>query len=473
MISPFPPATLSVAIDTYHDQITLPIRLPGFFNNTSAVGRYSNSEVGDYPIPEVEQEIFTTNAVVGEINRPLNLNFGSKTYTNYSYSASMNLPRLSCTTTPVAELDEPLRNATVTWLGKFGICAGVGCTPCISAMNPTNWSIFANCSDGWHEMGGLYMGLTYIDDGKFPRDSMVPSLPDSSDDTDGNIILILAQDPSHASVSNCTTTNSTIDFTVRYIDGTPTITTNSIVDHGTYWAYDNAGDIVRIKDSESVGRWVAGIFDYIGGFKAFYYRKFPGGMGSTYYTSGSMLGTVLRYAKDFYEVQKAIVLAGGSEALIQLPEPGQVRNMTMAHMVEELSLNISLSYMSQDLLRYAPYKIDGMMAANTGHSYEVPAEVQVSSTENVYAYDSKNLYASYGAGLFTTLIAIIIGIISFRRNGVHLENKASTIGALMQHQYVSRLLKGKAGVGLGEAVEDVKVRLERVNGQELEFVPEG
>lgn len=113
------------------------------------------------------------------------------------------------------------------------------------------------------------------------------------------------------------------------------------------------------------------------------------------------------------------------------------------------------------------------MAADTGHSYETPARVQISSTENIYAYDPTNLYASYGAGIFTSLIAIIIGIISFLRNGVHLENKASTIGALMQHQHVSGLLKGTAGKGLGKKVESVEVRMERIDGQGIEFVPKG
>lgn len=473
LISLFPPATLSVAIDTYHDQITLPIRLPGFFNTTSSpVGWFGNGAPGDYPIPEVEQEIFTSNAVVGEISRPLSLNFGSKTYTNYSYGASMNLPRLSCTTTYVTELDDPLRNATMTWLGKYGICTDPGCITCTSAMDPTTWALYANCTGQWLQMNGLYMGLTYINDGRFPRDNMVTSI--TGGESDGNIILILAPNSSHATVSNCTATNSTVDFTVQYVDGVPTITTNSIVDHGTYWNYENTGYVVRIEDISAVSRWVTGIFGYIGGYKAFYYRNITDGMDSTYYTTGSILGTVLRFAKDFYEVQKAIVLGGNYGApLIQLPELGQVRNMTMAQMVEELSLNISLSYMSQDYLRYALYEVNKVMDVDMGYSYEAPADVQVSSTENIYAYDSQNLFISYGAGILTTLISIIIGIVSFWKNGVRLENKASTIGALMQHQHVSALLRGKAGTGLGKTVENVRVRLERRYRQELEFVPEG
>lgn len=347
LISLFPPATLSVALDIHHDQITHPIRLPGLFNQSIPLGQYSEINVGDLPILELEQDIFSSNAVNGEIKRPLDLNFGSKTYSNYSYSASMHLPRLRCATESVSELDAPLRNATVTWLGKFSICEG--CPTCISSMDPATWSLYANCTNQVLQMHGLYLGLTYNNDHVFPRDDIVPSLPAFAN-SDGNIIIILASNSSHATVSNCTAVNSTVDFTVRYINGIPTITTNSIVDHGTYWVYDESGDFTNIMDYTAVSRWVNGIFGWMGGYKSFYTSVT--GSSSSYYTSGSVQGTVLRFAKDFYEVDKAMNLASGP---VTLPEPGQVRDMTMVRMLEQLSLNISLSYMSQDLLRYVLY----------------------------------------------------------------------------------------------------------------------
>jgi hypothetical protein len=469
IISLFPPATLSVTLNTYTDQIIYPIRVPGLFNRSTPVGAYSSSSDGDLPIEQLEQDIFTSNAVIGDIKRPIDLKFGTHTYANYSYSASVCLPRLRCITQSVTELDPFLRNATEIWLSLSGICDG--CPRCQLSMDPVTWSLH-NCLNETHQMHGFYFALTPLADFNNPHDNLVPSIPDFGG-SDGNLYLIVASEPSDATISNCTAINSTVDFRVNYVDGIPTITTDNIVDYGPAFIEPN-GYVVNVMDYSAVSRWFNGIFGWLGGYRAFYDLKVAGSTGSNYYKLGAVQGTVLRFAKDYYRATKAMVVEEGTGMLIELAAPSVVRNMTFAQMLEELSLNISLSYMSQDLLRYVYIRSDELLGdQNAFCSYGIPTKVQISSTKNTYVYQPRNLWLSYGSGIFVTLISIIIGMISYMRNGVHLENKASTIGALMQHESVAQLLRGKANTGLGRQAEMVEMRLDQTFDGGIEFVPKG
>lgn len=46
---------------------------------------------------------------------------------------------------------------------------------------------------------------------------------------------------------------------------------------------------------------------------------------------------------------------------------------------------------------------------------------------NVYVYDPKNLYLSYGIALFLALLAIILGALAYVSNGVSHDNSFSSI----------------------------------------------
>lgn len=69
----------------------------------------------------------------------------------------------------------------------------------------------------------------------------------------------------------------------------------------------------------------------------------------------------------------------------------------------------------------------------------VEANANFSSTVNMYDYKPANLLILYGVTLISTLVALLVGVFSFWRNGISFDNSVSTIGASMLNTEVGIL----------------------------------
>lgn len=66
----------------------------------------------------------------------------------------------------------------------------------------------------------------------------------------------------------------------------------------------------------------------------------------------------------------------------------------------------------------------------------VMVNANFTTIQNVYDYRPQNLLISYGIVLIFTLMAVILGVFSFQRNGISYDNLVSTIGKSMQNPEV-------------------------------------
>ncbi|KAH6713525.1 hypothetical protein BKA61DRAFT_43274 [Leptodontidium sp. MPI-SDFR-AT-0119] len=94
------------------------------------------------------------------------------------------------------------------------------------------------------------------------------------------------------------------------------------------------------------------------------------------------------------------------------------KNKTLNALIEELSFNVTISFMSSTLL-----------------SPLVNTTVLRTTTVNVYSYKHKSLFLAYGLAILTTLIANILGIIAYLDNGsAHDRNFSAILGATREAQ---------------------------------------
>ncbi|KAJ5158985.1 uncharacterized protein N7500_008636 [Penicillium coprophilum] len=125
------------------------------------------------------------------------------------------------------------------------------------------------------------------------------------------------------------------------------------------------------------------------------------------------------------------------------------RNKTLARAIEDLSHNFTYSLLS-------------LNAANTS----VP--VTVSSPQNFYAYDSKNLLAAYMTALGVTIVCVIVGFLALRENGAAHNTSFSSMLMTTRNPELDELAKGHClGAGeLPDEIGDVQLRFGEVEGSE-------
>lgn len=68
-------------------------------------------------------------------------------------------------------------------------------------------------------------------------------------------------------------------------------------------------------------------------------------------------------------------------------------------------------------------------------------DANFTTIQNVYDYRPQNLLISYGIVFVFTLVALILGVFSFHRNGTSYDILVSTIGTCMQNPEVSPFQK--------------------------------
>ncbi|KAJ5827485.1 hypothetical protein N7447_004248 [Penicillium robsamsonii] len=125
------------------------------------------------------------------------------------------------------------------------------------------------------------------------------------------------------------------------------------------------------------------------------------------------------------------------------------RNKTLARAIEDLSHNFTYSLLS-------------LNSANTS----VP--VTISSPQNFYAYNSKNLLAAYMTALGVTVVCVIVGFFALRENGVAQSISFSSMLMTTRNPELDGLSKGHClgSDQLPDEIGDVKLRFGEVEGSE-------
>ncbi|KXG45554.1 uncharacterized protein PGRI_033210 [Penicillium griseofulvum] len=131
------------------------------------------------------------------------------------------------------------------------------------------------------------------------------------------------------------------------------------------------------------------------------------------------------------------------------PESALCRNKTLARAIEDLSHNFTYSLLSLN-----------------GANSSLP--VTISSPQNFYSYDSKNLLAAYMTALGVTVACVIVGLFALRENGVAQSTSFSSMLMTTRNPELDHLTKGHC---LGsdvvpDAIGDIKLRFGEVEGSE-------
>ncbi|KAI1850290.1 hypothetical protein JX266_004148 [Neoarthrinium moseri] len=105
-------------------------------------------------------------------------------------------------------------------------------------------------------------------------------------------------------------------------------------------------------------------------------------------------------------------------------------NKTMAELIEELSLNVTLSYFSTS-----------KMWSASGLGYDTTVEIP--RRTNVYSYSSRDLIITYTVTLIITLLAVFIGLHALQVNGVSHGSSFSTIVQTTRNHTLDKLSTGK------------------------------
>jgi hypothetical protein len=129
-------------------------------------------------------------------------------------------------------------------------------------------------------------------------------------------------------------------------------------------------------------------------------------------------------------------------------EPWQCRNRSLLRYIEDLSNNITISYLSSSELTNSDTTFRSLIT---------------SDTVNVYLYRPLFLLLSYGIGLLAVIISVLIGLYSVHVNGVSHSNVFSSIIATTRNKDLDILMSG-ASLGAAPLAEDIK-------GTRLKFGP--
>lgn len=106
-------------------------------------------------------------------------------------------------------------------------------------------------------------------------------------------------------------------------------------------------------------------------------------------------------------------------------EPWMCRNRTLARGIEDLANNLTISMLS---------------AAN--FTRNTTTQITSSTIKNVYRYDRRNLFVSYGAVIVVTLFVLLVGLVSLAGNGVYHDSSFSTIMATTRNPDLDAISQG-------------------------------
>jgi hypothetical protein len=106
-------------------------------------------------------------------------------------------------------------------------------------------------------------------------------------------------------------------------------------------------------------------------------------------------------------------------------EPWMCRNRTLDRAIEDLANNITISMLS---------------SANFTRNTTVP--MRILTVENVYSYNSQNLFISYGIVILVTVVAVAVGLVSLVQNSVYHDTSFSAFMATNRNRDLDVLAEG-------------------------------
>jgi hypothetical protein len=122
-------------------------------------------------------------------------------------------------------------------------------------------------------------------------------------------------------------------------------------------------------------------------------------------------------------------------------EPWMCRNRTLARGFEDLANNLTISMLSS---------ANFMANATT--------LITVSQTQNIYKYDWRNLFLSYGALIVVTVSVVSVGIVSSVKNGVYHHGSFSAILATTRNPDFDVIYRGVClGIKQGQCGKQINV----------------
>ncbi|KAI9794015.1 MAG: hypothetical protein M1816_006640 [Peltula sp. TS41687] len=154
------------------------------------------------------------------------------------------------------------------------------------------------------------------------------------------------------------------------------------------------------------------------------------------------------------EMKPALVLFQAGDEPAPSVHDYYCRNGTLEKAIEDLSRNVTFS-----LFGYA----NGLLPSNETS----PRPITKAFRANIYAYSGKILLASYGAGVFLTLLILVLGVHAMITNGAVHNSDFSGIMCATRNPDFDRIARGwcLAAEPVGKEVKRVKVQFGVVLGE--------
>jgi hypothetical protein len=121
------------------------------------------------------------------------------------------------------------------------------------------------------------------------------------------------------------------------------------------------------------------------------------------------------------------------------------RNRSLSLAIQDLANNITISFLS-----------------NPNMTVSVSTPVTITSSQDVYRYDSRNLIISYTTGIVATFFAVIVGLMAIHSNGVcHSTSFSAIMTSTSGNPQIGELSKGQSlgAKPLSRSVAKKKLRL--------------
>jgi hypothetical protein len=265
---------------------------------------------------------------------------------NYSYTLDLAMPRLNCTTREANALDETIFQPLFkTWNGTDPFNAL--CTTS-SVTFASNQSFHANCSADSNpaiqlqQQPGLYLAYALTKNGSVVTDGDGLEGPNYPNSWVSSFTTILSSQAERYSISDCGVYNATTLLNVTSVNGD--ITINVLKTDFT----NNTVDLFPSDAPASGAYWLKGILDVVLGYRVQFNTSTAGEEEGDCWTrlSGNAFGTVLAGSQDFRAALNT--LKNGRRCGEDLTLPMTSSNLTLAEMIQDLSLNASLSWMSME-----------------------------------------------------------------------------------------------------------------------------
>lgn len=352
----FPPATLSVidAIDTSPTsfQVLQPaIADPG--RNNSYIAEFPGSYFLD--VSPLLSNLVDSVASIGETFSPKALS----TEANYSYSLQTYMPRFICRD-GVPELATRIVNASSSLLG-FYLNTSVPIEPdtfafenISSPIGSSSGLLFYMAMAGTKGLDSSHLDLSSEDSqGVFRGDVMDNYISE----LDGTIVLGMTTSPRKIKYASCTLCNSSFEIEVTFINGVGTTNVKQVNDGNPFTDFKQGSSDAALQEGEER------LYAYY-----YWFRKLSASIVGIWFsytdtirpdvldgTSSVSLPTmtvrpdqtILAQAEDFSQMLQYFYKWNGARVTV---DSAAVRPKNLAEVIEELSMNVSLSLLSQPAL---------------------------------------------------------------------------------------------------------------------------